>query len=330
MSSAHTNGVSNSRGNYDQAWEEAARRIALTSIDGLRARCPSCHRAGTLISKWEPKIPVKPLFIVHANGNSHFKACSLAKGEAEAARRKVALSPNDVVKTFELGEPFVLFSGGMDSVCLLLYLSRLARAAGASLTALHADTTAGLPGTQEYVEEVCAILDVPLVTVRPLHDYFDLAKRWGLPGVRSRWCCETLKIAPLRRYLQTQDGPNVVYDGIRAAESAARAKYVPMWFHPSFRCISVSPILHWSDDGVAKQTASAKLPTSPGQALGTSAECWCGAYKSRADFEALLETYPDIFAKLVETEEAQRGKYTFLYENGQRVPLKSLMRHPPS
>jgi len=36
----------------------------------------------------------------------------------------------------------------------------------------------------------------------------------------------------------------------------------------------------------------------------------------------------DIFDKLVEVEKAQRGKYTFLYENGERIPLSSLRKQP--
>jgi hypothetical protein len=52
-----------------------------------------------------------------------------------------------------------------------------------------------------------------------------------------------------------------------------------------------------------------------------SAECWCGAYQGREDFEALLGIHPGTFDKLVDVERAQRGKYTFVFENGKQVPL---------
>ena len=42
------------------------------------------------------------------------------------------------------------------------------------------------------------------------------------------------------------------------------------------------------------------------------------------DFEALLDIHPEIFDKLVEVEKAQRGTFTFLYEDGKRIPLSSL------
>jgi len=46
----------------------------------------------------------------------------------------------------------------------------------------------------------------------------------------------------------------------------------------------------------------------------------------RSDFELLLNIHPEIFDKLVEVEKAQKGKYTFLYEKGERIPLASLKK----
>jgi 3'-phosphoadenosine 5'-phosphosulfate sulfotransferase (PAPS reductase)/FAD synthetase len=246
--------------------------------------------------------------------------------QAKEARSKVRLSREDILKLLRMGRAFVLFSGGKDSLCLLEYMRRLAGSANKEITALHADTTAGFPEVEEYVRETCDKLKIPLVTVRPQHDYFEAAKKWGIPGVRSRWCCSTLKVAPLRRFLSTIEGPKIIFDGIRAAESNIRATYIPVWFHPAFRCISVSPIFGWSDIKVENYIRHHSLPKSPTSDLNTSAECWCGAYKCKSDFEALLEIHPDIFDKLVEVEKAQQGKYTFLFENGERIPLTSLKK----
>jgi len=267
------------------------------------------------------------VYICHTNGNGYFKACKLGQEEAKAARGKVEIRRDDVLKLLRIGKPFILFSGGKDSLCLLEYMRHLADYANKKVTTLHVDTTAGFPEVEQYVEQVCAKLKVPLVTVRPQHEYFEIAKKWGIPGVRSRWCCETLKVAPLRRFLATVEGPKVIFDGIRASESNIRATYIPVWYHPAFRCISVSPIFGWSDAKVQGYIKRHNLPKSPAEDLNTSAECWCGAYKCRADFEALLDVHPEIFDKLVEVEKAQRGKYTFLYERGERIPLTQLKSH---
>jgi len=312
------------RNRYEDEWSDAARAIAGRNLAGLQVRCPTCHRRGTLVSKWVEKTPVKPLYIVHANGNGRFKACLLNQEEASKARRKIGATYQDTRKLVRLGRPFVLFSGGRDSVCALEYMRGIAKSAGKKLTAVHADTTAGFPEVEQYVTQVCRKLRVALVTVRPPRNYFELAKKWGIPGVKSRWCCETLKVAPMRRFLATIDGPKVVFDGIRAAESPLRAKYTPVWFHPSFRCVSVSPIFGWSDRNVDNYIEKKGLPQNPTAKLGSSGECWCGAYKCRTDFEQLLRVHPEIFDQLVEVERAQRGRFTFLYEGGRQIPLKAL------
>jgi len=309
---------------YEGAWRIAANYLALAGLSGLQLACPNCKKNGTLISKWRAKASVKPLYVVHTNGDGYFKACLLKPEQAAAARSKVGLTSRDVLKTLRMGKPYVLFSGGRDSLCLLEYMRRVGEKAGVEVTAVHVDTTAGFPEVEEYVKRVCKRMGLRLVVVSPPYDYFELAKRWGIPGVKSRWCCETLKIAPIRRFLAEVEGPKVVYDGIRAAESPIRAKYVPVWFHPSFRSICVSPLFGWSDARVDNYIKHNGLPENPTAPLGTSGECWCGAYKCRADFEALLHVHPDIFDKLVGVEAAQGGKYTFIFEKGKQVPLATL------
>jgi len=309
---------------YEIAWGNATKQIAVKAFAGLQVQCPKCHRQGSLISKWVPKTPVKPLFVCHWNGNGSYRKCSINNNDAMSVRGKVGLMRPDILKVLRMGEPFVLFSGGQDSLCLLSYLNNLARGIGKEITALHADTTAGFPEVERYVRRICRTLGVRLVTVRPHANYFDLAKKWGIPGAKSRWCCETLKVAPIRKFLAGIKGSKVVFDGIRAAESYLRATYVPIWYHPAFRCISVSPIFRWSDKKVADYIQAQNLPKSPVANLQTSAECWCGAYKTKMDFEALLSIHPEIFDKLVEVEQAQKGKYTFLYERGKQIPLLSL------
>jgi 3'-phosphoadenosine 5'-phosphosulfate sulfotransferase (PAPS reductase)/FAD synthetase len=314
------------RRGYDYEWESAAKLFVKKNFRGLKVTCPKCSKDGTLISKWIKGSPVKPLYVCHSNGNGYFKTCHLEGKQAIHARSNIGIARDDIVKTLRMGEPFILFSGGKDSLCLLYYLSRLAKTIGKKITALHVDTTASFPEVEEYVQNVCSQLNVSLVIVRPPYDYFELAKKWGIPGVKSRWCCETLKISPIRRFLSNVVGKKIIFDGIRSAESNIRATYIPIWYHPSFRCISVSPIFDWSYERVRKYIELNNLPKSPVSNMNTSAECWCGAYKCRNDFEALLEIHPDIFDKLVEVERAQRGKYTFLFEKGVRVPLDSLKK----
>lgn len=311
--------------NYEEAWVSVAKEIGSRSLSGLQLQCPECRKIGSLFSMWERGNSIKPLYVVHTNGNGYFKACLLDKEQANSARQQIKITSRETIKSLRFGKPFVLFSGGRDSLCTLEYMKRLSIRSGIDITALHVDTTAGFPEVEEFVVKACKKMKVPLVTVRPEYEFFDIAKRWGIPGHKSRWCCKTLKIYPIKKFLRELGEPAVIYDGIRAAESPLRATYVPIWYHPSFRSICVSPIFYWSDAQIEKYMQKNNLPKSPAYELGTSGECWCGAYKGRSDFEQLWDVHPDIFKKLVKVEEAQKGKYTFIYEKGQRIPLKSII-----
>jgi 3'-phosphoadenosine 5'-phosphosulfate sulfotransferase (PAPS reductase)/FAD synthetase len=252
--------------------------------------------------------------------------CELDQQQARQVKDSISMKRDDVRKLLRIGKPFVLFSGGKDSLCLLEYLRRIAGADGKEITAIHADTTAGFPEVEAYVQRVCRELGVKLHVVHPERDFFETAKKWGIPSARSRWCCETLKVTPIKRFLEGITGAKVIFDGIRAAESSMRSTYTPVWYHPAFRCLSVSPILYWSDAKVAGYISKLGLPQSPVDKLNMSGECWCGAYKSRHDFETLLEVHPEIFDRLVEVERAQKGDYTFIYDRGQQIPLEEIRR----
>jgi 3'-phosphoadenosine 5'-phosphosulfate sulfotransferase (PAPS reductase)/FAD synthetase len=277
-----------------------------------------------VFSQWVKGIGEKPIFVCHKNGSGQAEFCRLDRTQASEIRTELRVCKPDVRKLLAFGTPYVLFSGGKDSLCLLHYLKGIADECGVHITAIHADTTAGFPEVEKYVRKVCRILQIELHVVRPRRDFFETAKKWGIPGPKSRWCCETLKVAPIRRFLQGNDHQKIIFDGIRAAESSARSKYTPVWFHPSFKCLSASPIFYWSDKKVKSYIEQSGLPRSPAEKLGTSAECWCGAYQGRADFEALLSIHPEIFQKLVDVEKAQKGKYTFLYEKGKNIRLEAL------
>jgi 3'-phosphoadenosine 5'-phosphosulfate sulfotransferase (PAPS reductase)/FAD synthetase len=278
------------------------------------------------MSKWVKGLAVKPLCVYHPNGRELPQECELTANDAAEVRSHVSLSKQDLRRLLRYSTAYVLFSGGLDSLCTLAYLHEVGREEGADVTALHIDTTAGFPEVTKYVRSVCRRLRIPLRVVRPKIDYFEAAKKWGIPSHNARWCCHQLKVRPVRDFLARQPSPKVVYDGIRAAESFQRSQYLPVWHHPAFDCLSVSPILGWSDDEVRAYVEAKGLPENPAKSFGCSAECWCGAYKKRTDFEKLLEVHPDIFEKLVAVEKAQKGRYTFIYENGRRVPLSSLLR----
>ena len=293
---------------------------------GLNVVCPQCEKKGISVTRWIRGPQLKPIYILHIKWRKIRKVCALNQEQADIIRSKVYISEKDIKSLLESRKSFVLFSGGKDSLATLVYLRDIAKKVSNDFTVIYVNTTAGLPQNTRYVKKVCRYLGVNLKIVRPKIDYFTLAKQWGIPSFGYRWCCRELKIKPIEEYLDSIKEPKVVFDGIRAAESNVRKQYIPIWYHPSFKCLSVSPIFYWSDNQVVSFINGNGLPKTLLHSLGTSTECWCGAYKTETDFKKLYELNRDMFYKLIDVEEGNKNRFTFIYKNGQKIPLRKLER----
>lgn len=318
------NSVKSGRHLDEDLWLQGIDFLLGLNLPGMRVQCPRCARIGVPGPKWVRGPKIKPVYVFHKNGSDRPDCCPLDVREANQVRVQVNVMEQDVRTLLCSAKPYVLFSGGRDSLCMLDYVATVASSVGKEVTALHATTTVGFPEVSEYVSAVCRQLKVDLKVVQPAVDYFTLAKQWGIPGINSRWCCRELKIRPMMDFLATVSGPKIVFDGIRAVESSIRAKYLPVWFHPSFNCLAVSAIFHWSDEDVNSYVKKRNLPAEASSLLGTSGECWCGAYKTKDDFKRLYYLNRDIFSKLQEVEENNGSGFTFVFERGRRVSLRDL------
>jgi 3'-phosphoadenosine 5'-phosphosulfate sulfotransferase (PAPS reductase)/FAD synthetase len=121
----------------------------------------------------------------------------------------------------------------------------------------------------------------------------------------------------------------IVFDGIRAEESPKRRGFGKIWFYDKhkFRCFCVHPIYRWTRAEVEKYLKERNLKINPVyKILGFSAECFCGAYSHRAEFERLKAHFPDFFERLIRIEEKIRTGYTYIYHRGRRVPLSELKK----
>ncbi len=309
---------------YTKWWEPIEFALNGIDLDGLKTICPLCKEIGFVVSRWIKGPTLKPIYILHIKEEKKGRTCEINKEQAKNIRDKVSISESDIKRLMESRKPYVLFSGGKDSLATLYYLKEIAKRGNDNLTAIYVDTTAGLPENTDYVKKVCDYLEITLKIVRPKIDYFTLAKRWGIPSFKYRWCCRELKIKPIAEFLDGIKEQKVVFDGIRAAESNIRKQYIPIWFHPSFKCLSVSPIFYWADQEVISFINSNGIPKTLLHSLGTSTECWCGAYKTEEDFKKLYELNKEMFYKLAEVEDGNKNGYTFLYKDGQKKSLRSL------
>lgn len=308
----------------NQWWLPVVEAFDGVSLNGLTVICPRCKEPGLAITRWVKGPTLKPIYILHFKRKKVRKVCELTEVEAKEVRTKVKVLESDIKNLLSSRKSFILFSGGLDSLCTLLYLDMLNKNINSDLTAIYVDTTVGLSENTGYVKQVCEYLGVNLQIVRPKTDYFTLARKWGIPSFKYRWCCRELKIKPIKEYLNSIKESKVVFDGIRAAESNIRRQYIPIWYHPTFKCLSISTIFHWTDEEVIQCVNNNGIPKTFLHSLGTSTECWCGVNKTEADFKKLYNLDRDMFYKLSKLEEGNKNGYTFLYKKGQKIPLREL------
>ncbi len=141
----------------------------------------------------------------------------------------------ELLREFEPDEGYYLaFSGGKDSVALL----QAARLAGVRYDAHYSMTTIDPPEVTRFIRR-----EFPEVEWRvPPEPFWRLVQTKGLPTRTRRWCCERLK--------EVGGSDRVVLLGLRAEESARRAKrgvFAPChkqrkWF--------LSPLMDWTEEDV--------------------------------------------------------------------------------
>ena len=305
-------------------WSPIEENLKGLHLKGIQITCPICNERGTLVTRWVKGPTLKPLYVVHIKWNKVRNVCKLTEEQEKEIRVNNFINENDIKNLIISKKPYVLFSGGKDSLATIIHLNKLAKQVKRKLTAIYVDTTAGLPENSDYVNSVCDYLKIKLQIVKPKVDYFTLVKEWGIPSYKYRWCCRELKIKPIEEFLSSIQEPKVVFDGIRAAESFIRKQYIPIWYHPGFKCLSVSPIFYWSNETVISLINCNGIPKTLLHSLGTSTECWCGAYKTEKDFIKLYDLNKEMYKKLIKVEEENKNQYTFLYKNKQKIPLLEL------
>lgn len=151
----------------------------------------------------------------------------------------------------ELGMAFVVaFSGGKDSLVLLDLVAR--RLSPDQFSVVFSNTGMELSTTIQSVEK--AKQHWSSLKFYEAKSHLDPTNSWeefGPPGRRMRWCCAVHKSVPtillLREITGNYNIKVVVYDGVRAEESAARADRDEISVGAkNMNQINCSPILKWS------------------------------------------------------------------------------------
>jgi phosphoadenosine phosphosulfate reductase len=236
--------------------------------------------------------------------------------------QKVEKALNLIKKAGRGKDSYVFFSGGKDSLAVL----SLAKKALSGVEAIHVDTTVSIPKNLKYVRSVCKELGVKLHIVRPEKTFFELAVEKGFPTFRRRWCCDYLKLRPVKKFMCTRNPNRVCFDGQRREESVRRETLPLRQWRDYLGCYLYHPILDWTREDVEDYLKQEGLPINPLYAEGfrRAPECWCGLYKSPEEFLLLKSRYPDFFSSLLKLENSMHNGGSLLYCGGRRVYLRDL------
>jgi 3'-phosphoadenosine 5'-phosphosulfate sulfotransferase (PAPS reductase)/FAD synthetase len=196
----------------------------------------------------------------------------------------------------------LLFSGGSDST-VLAHLLR-----GSATHAIHANTGIGIESTRQFVRDVCAAWDLPLLEPRAegKDSYRALVLDQGFPGPGHHFkMYQRLKERQLRKaqreLLAGQRGARVLYlAGRRRAESSRRAE-IPLHERVG-SVIWASPLAMWTklDLNTYRDIHGDDVPgPCPASALiHMSGECLCGAFAHEGELDEVGLFFPEVVEEI--------------------------------
>lgn len=126
-----------------------------------------------------------------------------------------------------LKKPHVLvsYSGGKDSQACMIWAAK--KWGVRNVAAVFCDTGWEHPETYEHIKQTTSLLGVSLIILssNKYKGMIDLAKKKGrFPSATRRFCTVELKVKPMVDYVLSLDNSCIIVQGIRAKESASRAK----------------------------------------------------------------------------------------------------------
>ena len=198
----------------------------------------------------------------------------------------------------------VSFSGGKDSTALLLW----GRENLPDFEGVFCDTGWEHPITYAYVAEIGQTIcggKLRMLRSDKYAGFEDLVLKKGIvPGLRSRFCTEELKIKPLHAYYQTIDDEITVYVGIRADESQKRAEMQPeKWVDDGGGYWCKFPLFNWSARDCFDLMKKYNVPPNPLYKMGMKrVGCWPCIMVSLGELRQAFLRFPELRDQLMRLE----------------------------
>lgn len=182
-------------------------------------------------------------------------------------------------------------SGGKDSAAMSLHL----RDQGIEHDRVFMDTGWESEKTYDYLRgELTRVLG-PITEIRGKLQMEDLVRKKGMfPSRVRRFCTQELKVFPMRDYMRSVEEECINAVGIRAAESAARAKQPEWEWSDTFDCEVWRPILRWTEQQVIDIHKRHGLRPNPLYLEGASrVGCWPCIFARKGEIAHIARTDPE-------------------------------------
>lgn len=207
-----------------------------------------------------------------------------------------------IVKTVEKFKDYpitVSFSGGKDSLCLLLLIKEVL----GETDIFFIDTGIEFPETVEYTKNLIVKLGLAkrFTCKESRESFWENLTKFGPPAKDYRWCCKVIKLASVTEVLQENyPGQKVLtFIGSRQYESSSRRQDSKIWsnfFLP--QQIGISPIHKWPSLLIWMYILSKKVEINPLYFKGYKRiGCiYCPATKL-SELGLLKELHPDLYTR---------------------------------
>lgn len=202
-------------------WAEGVRRYVMNGTCVAEAKGGGFYTKPTIELKTEERLHLQPIDVNRLYEVNKTLMISLEQ-------KAVHFIQEQYVRYKKQGYKFVCaFSGGKDSIVLLDLCAKAL--APSDFYVVFSNTNMELSDTLKAVEKAKSHWSELHFEEAKCH--MEPSKSWeefGPPASKLRWCCSVHKSVPTILLLQQLTGEGakaVVYDGVRAEESARRAKY---------------------------------------------------------------------------------------------------------
>ena len=238
------------------------------------------------------------------------------------------MKPKEFVEEYCIKSLVCCFSGGKDSLVATHYVLSELEDVDVDKYVVFVDTTVMIPGTVDFVKDVCSQFGWNLKVLTPTPDFWTLASKWGTPTMNRRWCCYHLKLKPIIEFVRDLNPQRGEVVGLRKGESARRRKKKlrQVVFDRKAWAWHYAPILDWTEKDVLHYIEEHSLPMPPHYRKGIKETCMCGAFANKRELMIVRALYPEFYRQFVELEKKFRKGGACFYFNNKSTYAKELLK----